>query len=210
MMNKKYTHALTLGFLTPYYDFIVNFAGFGRTIYEKIAGYISPKAGDKILDVGIGTANLALIINRKYPKVNIIGIDPDENILKIARRKVQKEKLSIKLTQAVAQNLPFVDNSFDFVISSFVIHHIPKQFKRQAFLEMKRVLKRNGKVVIVDFGIPKNFVTNIILSLFSLIEDVGPNKKGLIPRLLKEVGFSDVEEIGSKFGLISFYRAIKI
>ena len=95
-MNKKdFTNALTLGFLTPYYDFITNFAGFGPAIYKKITDYISPKAGDKILDVGTGTANLAMTIKRKYPNLEVVGVDPDENILNIAKRKVAKEKLPI-------------------------------------------------------------------------------------------------------------------
>ncbi|OGD89574.1 hypothetical protein A2693_02490 [Candidatus Curtissbacteria bacterium RIFCSPHIGHO2_01_FULL_40_12] len=209
-MNKKdFTNALTLGFLTPYYDFITNFAGFGPAIYKKITDYISPKAGDKILDVGTGTANLAMTIKRKYPNLEVVGVDPDENILNIAKRKVAKEKLPIELLKGFAQQLPFRDNTFDFVVSSFVIHHIPKPFKKRAFIEMKRVLKKEGTAVIVDFGIPKNFFANIVILIFSLVEDVGPNRQGLIPRLLKEVGFRDVEEIGSKFGVVSFYRARK-
>ena len=209
-MNKKdFTNALTLGFLTPYYDFITNFAGLGRIIYEKIAGYISPKAGDKILDVGTGTANLALTIKRIYPKVKIIGVDPDTKILEIAKRKVTKEKSPISLVQAVAQDLPFKNNTFNFVVSSFVIHHIPSPFKKQAFLEMKRILKREGVIIIVDFGIPKNFLADFLISIFSLVEDVAPNRQGLIPRLLKEVGFTNVKEVASKFAVVSFYKARK-
>lgn len=209
-MNKKaFTNALTLGFLTPYYDFIANFAGFGPAIYKKITDYINPKAGDKILDVGTGTANLALTIKRKFPKVELIGVDPDAKILEIAKRKITKEKPSISLVQAVAQDLPFKNNTFDFIVSSFVIHHIPRPFKKQTFLEMKRVLKRNGEAVVVDFGIPKNFIASWLLSLFSIIEDVGPNKKGLIPQLLEEVGFKNVKEVASEFAVVSFYKAQK-
>lgn len=209
MKQKDYTEALTLGFLTKWYDSIVNFLGFGQRYYAKAAGHIQPKDQDRILDIGTGTANLAIVIKRKYPKVKIIGVDPDKKILEIAKRKIKKEVLDIELVNAPAQKLPFPSESFDFVVSSLTIHHIPKMFKRESFLEMKRVLKKNGTILIVDFGIPKNLLANVISFMLSLIEDVGPNRKGLIPPTLNELGFKDVQEIESKFGLISFYKARK-
>lgn len=209
MKKETHTNALTLGFLTPFYDSIVNFLGFGNYFYRKIASQIDPQSRGSILDVGTGTANLALTIKRRCPKAKVIAVDPDENILKIARRKIQKEKIDINLVKAYAQKLPFNSGTFDWIVSSFVIHHIPKPFKKQAFLEMKRVLKPEGKILIIDFGQPKNILANLVTWLASFVEDVGPNRKGLIPMLLSESGFKDIKELDSKFGLISFYKARK-
>lgn len=209
-MNKKdYTQALTLEFLTPWYDSIVNLFGFGKSFYTKIASHVDPDSRSSILDVGTGTANLAITIKRRSPKAEVVACDPDEKILKIAKRKIQKEKIDIKLVKALAQKLPFDNGSFDFVVSSFVIHHIPKPFKRQAFLEMRRVLKPHGTILIIDFGEPKNILANLVTWLASFIEDVGPNRNGLIPTLLTESGFKEICEVDNKFGLISFYKAIK-
>lgn len=209
MKQRDYTQALTLGFLTKWYDSIVNFLGFGKRYYAKVINYIDPKTQNRVLDVGTGTANLAIAIKRKYPKIKIIGIDPDKKILEIAKRKIKKEGLDIELVNVPAQKLPFSSESFDFVVSSLTIHHIPKLFKRGAFSEMKRVLKKNGAILIVDFGVPKNILANVVSFILSLIEDVGPNRKGLIPRALNDLGFKDIQEVEDKFGLISFYKAKK-
>ncbi|MBI2031713.1 MAG: class I SAM-dependent methyltransferase [Candidatus Levybacteria bacterium] len=209
MKRKDYTQALTLGFFTGWYDSIVNLMGFGKRYYAKAADYIQPGDRDSILDVGTGTANLAIAIRQKYPRVKVTGIDPDKEILEIAKKKIKKEKFDIELINTPAQKLPFPSESFDFVVSSLAIHHIPKSFKKESFSEMKRVLKRNGVILIVDFGIPKNFFADIISFILSLLEDVGPNRKGLIPNALNDLGFKDIKEVGNKFGLISFYKARK-
>ena len=209
-MNKeKHIKPLTLGILTPFYDLIANFFSLEK-FYKKIAGQIAPESKGHILDVGTGTANLAIAIKRKSPKTKILGIDPDGKILEIAKGKIRKEKLDIKLLKAFAQKLPFKKQSFDYVVSSFAIHHIPSHLKNQAFYEMHRVLRSGGTILIIDIGKPKNLLAKIAGTVFSLVESVGPNLRGFIPQALKEVGFGDVEEIESKFGLISFYRARKV
>ena len=209
MNRKDHTQALTLGFLTPFYDSIVNFAGFGKYFYTKIASHIDPVSKASILDVGTGTANLAITLKKRSPKTKVTAVDPDEKILKIAQRKIQREKIDIKLIKAPAQKLPFDSGTFDFLVSSFVIHHIPKLFKKQAFLEMKRVLKPNGTVLLIDFGSPRNLPARFITYLASFIEDVGQNRMGFIPKTLREVGFKNVQEVESTLGLISFYKAKK-
>lgn len=208
MNNKGHIKPLTVGFLTPFYDSVIKIFSFEK-FYTKIADQINPSSKASILDVGTGTANLAIAIKKRFPKVEILGIDPDEKILKIAKEKIKKEKLDIKLIRAFAQKLPFKKQSFNYVVSSFTIHHIPSHLKNQAFLEMYRVLKLGGTILIIDIGVPKNLPAKIAGTVFSLIEAVGPNLRGFIPKALKEVGFQNVLEIENKFGLISFYRAVK-
>lgn len=208
MKSKGYVPALTFNFLTPWYDFLSNIR-YSESYFRRVAGYIRPKNGDSILDVGVGTANLAIALKKIYPNVTIVGVDPDEHILKIAKNKIYRKRLDIKLIKAFAQKLPFEDNSFDFVVSRLTIHHIPKQFRKQAFLEMKRVLKKNGVILIIDIGVPKNLLARMITYVLSLIEEVGPNRKGLIPQLLKELQFKQIEEVESRFGILSHYRGRK-
>ena len=209
-MNKeKHIKPLTLGILTPFYDLIANFFSLEK-FYKKIAGQIAPESKGHILDVGTGTANLAIAIKKRSPKAEILGIDPDEKILKIDKSKIKKEKLDIKLVKAFAQKLPLKPKSFDYVVSSFAIHHIPSHLKNQAFYEMHRVLRSGGTILIIDIGKPKNLPAKIAGTALSFFEAVGPNLWGYIPKALKEVGFDNVKEIESKFGLISFYKASKI
>lgn len=208
MKRIEHTKPLTVGFLTPFYDCVIKVFAFEK-FYQTIADQIPPSGKKQILDIGTGTANLAIAIKKRSPKAEIVGIDPDEKILKIAKEKIQKEKLDIKLVRAYAQKLPLKLQSFNYVVSSFAIHHIPSHLKKQAFLEMHRVLRSGGTILIIDIGVPKNLPAKIVGTVFSLIEAVGPNLRGFIPKALKEVGFRDVKEIESKFGLISFYRAQK-
>lgn len=209
MNRKDHVKPLTVGFLTPFYDSIIKIFAFNK-FYQRIADQIPQNKKVDILDVGTGTANLAIAIKKKSPNAEILGIDPDEGILKIAKGKIKKEKLDIKLVKAFAQKLPFKKQSFDYVVSSFAIHHIPSHLKGQAFYEMYRVLRSGGTILIIDIGVPKNLPAKIAGTVFSLIESVGPNLRGYIPQALKEAGLRDVKEIESKFGLISFYRARKI
>ena len=208
MNRKEHIQPLTVGFLTPFYDSIIKLFAFYK-FYQKIASQIPKDRKTHILDVGTGTANLAIVIKKRSPNAEILGIDPDEKILKIAKSKIKKEKLDIKFVKAFAQKLPFKKQSFDYVVSSFAIHHIPSHLKNQAFSEMYRVIKPGGTILIIDIGVPKNLPAKIVGAVFSLVEAVGPNLRGFIPEALKEAGFGDVEEIESKFGLVSFYRARK-
>ena len=208
MNRKDHIKPLTVGFLTPFYDSIIKIFAFEK-FYQKIASQIPQNKTVHILDVGCGTANLVIAIKKRSPKAEILGIDPDEKILKIAKEKIQQEKLNIKLVKAFAQKLPLKSNSFDWVVSSFAIHHIPSHLKNQAFYEMHRVLRSGGTILIIDIGVPKNLLAKIAGTVFSVIESVGPNLRGFIPKALKEVGFRDVKEIESKLGLISFYKARK-
>src|SRR3990167_437606 len=208
MNRKDHIKPLTVGFLTPFYDSIIKIFAFEK-FYQKIASQIPQNKTVHILDVGCGTANLVIAIKKRSPKAEILGIDPDEKILEIAKSKIQKEKLDIKLVKAFAQKLPLKSKSFDWVVSSFAIHHIPSDLKSQAFYEMYRVLRSGGTILIIDIGVPKNLLAKIAGTVFSLVEAVGPNLRGFIPVGLKKAGFRDIKEIENKFGLISFYRATK-
>ena len=208
MNRKDHIKPLTVGFLTPFYDSVIKIFAFEK-LYQKIASQIPPDKAIHILDIGTGTANLAIAIKKRSPNAKILGIDPDEKILKIAEEKIKKEKLDIKLVKAFAQKLPLKSKSFDYLVSSFAIHHIPSDLKGQVFYEMYRVLRSGGTILIIDIGVPKNLLAKIAGTVFSLIESVGPNLRGFIPKALKEVGFYNVKEVESKFGLVSFYRARK-
>src|SRR3970282_2301611 len=131
MNRKDHIKPLTVGFLTPFYDSVFKIFACEK-FYKKIASQIPPDKAIHILDIGTGTANLAIAIKKRSPKAKILGIDPDEKILKIAKEKIKKEKLDIKLIKAFAQKLPFKKQSFDYVVSSFAVHHIPLNLQGHA------------------------------------------------------------------------------
>lgn len=104
------------------------------------------KEGDRVLDVGVGTG-LSLSL---YPSTcEVVGIDLSPEMLEQAQKKVKKYNLShVKLMEMDASKLSFCDDSFDHVIATFVISVVPDPVK--VISEMKRVNKKDGKLVIVN------------------------------------------------------------
>ncbi|HHV23174.1 MAG: class I SAM-dependent methyltransferase [Methanosarcina sp.] len=98
----------------------------------------------KILEVGIGTGR-----NLKYYPAGcrVIGIDKSEGMLQRAREKVKGRK-NVTLYPMDAEHLDFPDNSFDYVVTTFVLCTIPDPVK--ALKEMRRVLKPSGELVAVE------------------------------------------------------------
>lgn len=99
-----------------------------------------------ILDVGTGPGIVAIMLAELGH--NVIGVDFSEEMLDTARENASNFNLDVKFRKGDAERLPFVDGSFDAVVSRYVLWTVPGPEK--AIAEWKRVLKPGGKVVIVD------------------------------------------------------------
>lgn len=150
----------------------------------------------RILDVGCGTATLALLIKNAHPNVTVTGIDGDEKILQIGRSKAEKTGLVITLTEAMAFSLPYADESFDRVLSSLMFHHLTRENKVRAFNEVNRVLRNGGELHIADFGKPHNLLMRIVSLPWRLFggSSGADNLQGLLPSMMRESGFIHVRE----------------
>ena len=84
----------------------------------------------------------------------IYGIDYNDKMLKITENKIKKLNITAKLSQGNVEKLPFPDDTFDTVINTMAFTGYPDGDK--AMIELKRVLKRGGKLLLVDFDYPKN------------------------------------------------------
>lgn len=126
-----------------------------RASYRKLVAMTGVGPGDRVLDVGSGPGYLArLAAERVGPGGRAVGIDASEPMVELARR--QSTGLpQCRFEHAGAQNLPFEDRSFDAVLSSLAIHHLPDDERDTAFAEMFRVLRPGGRIVIADFRPPK-------------------------------------------------------
>jgi ubiquinone/menaquinone biosynthesis C-methylase UbiE len=109
---------------------------------DKTRGYFQDIKGKKILDVGCGKGRYSYWFI-KYG-ADVFGIDPVAEFLKIACRNVDRAKFCA----ASALDLPFRDNSFDYVCCIEALQHISNTQK--AISEMSRVLKSGGKIIIID------------------------------------------------------------
>lgn len=110
------------------------------------------KPGDTLLDVGIGTG-LSLLAYPGYCKV--FGIDISSKMLEKARQRVEEYNLKqVELFEMDASHLKFPDDSFDHAVMAFIISTVPNPLK--VLLEVKRVLKDGGNILIVNHFQNKN------------------------------------------------------
>lgn len=209
---KKHIPPLRFNWLTPIYDPFIRFTMRENVFKPVLLEETGIAEGMRVLDVGCGTATLVLMIKRAYPGADVVGIDPDEGILKTARIKVRESGLSIALDKGSAVSLPYADASFDRVVSSLVFHHLTSAEKRTAAREIFRVLRPGGLFLLADFGRPHTSLMRIISLATYYLEEAADNISGRLPELLREAGFSDVHEtrsFGSLFGTVTFVAAKK-
>ncbi|HOU95762.1 MAG TPA: bifunctional demethylmenaquinone methyltransferase/2-methoxy-6-polyprenyl-1,4-benzoquinol methylase UbiE [Bacteroidales bacterium] len=140
------------------YDFLNHFLSFRadilwrRRAIKSVEKTLNPSF---ILDVATGTADFAIEATRLNP-VKITGIDISEKMLELGRKKIIKKGLTekIELVYGDVEHLPFDDNSFDLVMSSFGVRNFSDTFK--GINEMARVLRKGSCMMILEFSMPSN------------------------------------------------------
>src|SRR5437763_1510553 len=103
----------------------------------------------RLLDVGCGTGRFLDFCKQAWPRLPVAGLDMSEAYLAEARRHL-KNSCWVDFVLGKAEALPFADASHDAVTSVFVFHELPPQVRRDAFRELSRVVKRGGRLVIID------------------------------------------------------------
>ena len=130
----------------------------------EIAKYSSPK---KILDVATGTGDIAINLS-KIKGSKIEGVDVSGNMLKIARKKIDELKIdNIVLKTCEAENLVFEDNHFDIVSIGYGVRNFSNLEK--GLSESYRVLKKDGKLIILETSIPENLIIKFLYSIITSI-----------------------------------------
>jgi len=141
------------------YDFLNRLLSLGQDIRwrSSLKQFLPKTENQTILDLATGTGDVLIILTKDNPKISRgFGIDPAVKMLDIGREKIKHAHLDniLMLQQGDAQALTFLDESFDCVTISFGIRNIPDL--RLALLEMYRVTKKGGKVLILEFSKPEN------------------------------------------------------
>jgi ubiquinone/menaquinone biosynthesis C-methylase UbiE len=111
------------------------------------------KAGDKVIDVCCGTGAQVL----EYGRHGIVatGIDSSQSMLKIATRNRMRQKaVNVSFQLADATDLPFPDGYFDYASISSGLHDTGKPIRYQIISEMKRVVKQDGALILIDYRVP--------------------------------------------------------
>lgn len=168
------------------------FAGRRRRIFGSLVSLGGVQPGDRVLDVACGPGYLTrLAADAATPGGTALGIDASPTQIGYAQRVTRLENCTFRTATAEALDEP--DESFDVVLSSLAIHHLPEDVRLQAVREMQRVLRPGGRVVIADYQPPRGRLGR------HLIEAVaGPamshNPVHLLAPLVRDAGFEQVTE----------------
>jgi ubiquinone/menaquinone biosynthesis C-methylase UbiE len=124
-----------------------------RRFRERLIGLAGLEPGDSVLDTGCGTGTLAIAAMRHVgPTGTVYGIDASPQMIARATRKGAKAGAPVVFQVAAAEQLPFPNARFDVVLSTLMLHHLPRNTRQQCAIEIRRVLKPGGRVLVVDFG----------------------------------------------------------
>jgi ubiquinone/menaquinone biosynthesis C-methylase UbiE len=147
MSSQAFTPAMGRFAPTRFYDPVVALTR--ERLWRALAAmYVAPRPDDVIADVGCGTGSLALLLSRVEPRAQLIGLDPDPDVLAVARHKAAATDAAVEwrvgMGDALVESLGA--NSVDTAVSSLVLHQCPVTMKRAVLASMYAVLRPGGKV----------------------------------------------------------------
>ena len=184
-----------------------------------------------ILDVAIGTGDLAIEIMRQQKADEVVGIDLSEQMMRIGQQKVDKAGLNerIRFLKASALDMPFDAGCFDAVTCAYGARNFSDL--DAGLREMQRVLRPGGQLMILEFSYPSNrliawaydlYFTHILPTIGRLISGdktaysyLNRSVKAFVDapemcRHLANAGFQSIESIPLTYGITTIYTARKL
>ncbi len=225
--NKKNQVRRIFETIAPRYDLLNHLLSFGCDIYwrKKALRLTGVNKNSILLDAACGTGDMA-IEAKKLGVKKVFGCDFSLNMLKLFQKK--KEWVKTCLVQATAENMPVKDNSVTNITVAFGVRNFYDI--GSGFRSFHSVLKKEGKLTILEFALPKNFffatVYNFyfkkILPLTGRIISGDKEAYSYLPKsveefdekidlkkLLIETGFTDVRDSRLTFGIVQVIIASK-
>jgi len=218
--------------IAPYYDFLNHLLTLGIDISwrKKAIDQLKDAQPANILDVATGTADLPIMMMKRMKPTKVVGLDISKEMLEVGHKKVGKNGMenAIELVYGDSENLPFEDNSFDAVTVAFGVRNFENLEKGLA--EMRRVLKPQGKMVVLEFSKPTifpfkqgfNFYFKYILPLIGRITSKDPKAYEYLYRsvqafpdgekfvnILQKTGFNNNQCKPLTLGICSIYTSVK-
>ncbi|PIV16620.1 MAG: bifunctional demethylmenaquinone methyltransferase/2-methoxy-6-polyprenyl-1,4-benzoquinol methylase UbiE [Flavobacteriales bacterium CG03_land_8_20_14_0_80_35_15] len=230
-LSKKAQVAQMFDNISKKYDFLNHFLSMGIDVgwRKKVVKIIGKQNPNSILDIATGTGDLAIML-ADLKVSEIVGLDLSEGMLAVGTEKVKAKHLSkvIAMIQGDSENLPFEDNRFDAITVSFGVRNFENLTK--GLSEILRVLKPQGKLVILEFSKPESFIMKHLYGFYSsvILPFLGkliskdrsaytylPESVAAFPygkafnQILKNVGFNAIENQPVSFGIATIYSASK-
>jgi demethylmenaquinone methyltransferase / 2-methoxy-6-polyprenyl-1,4-benzoquinol methylase len=219
--------------IAPSYDFQNSFLSLRRDIYwrKSLAEILQLDQGGVVLDVAVGTAETALAISLRYPRVQVVGVDFSPAMLGVGRKKIVDRgyQKRIQLTAGDGRQLPIKSCSVNAVTISFGIRNVEERYL--ALAEFHRVLKPGGRLYIMEFSYPDqpllyqlyrfyfdyilppvgNLIsrTNYAYSYLADSVDSFPRDEQFVAEIA-EAGFSDLKIKKLTFGISKIYQGHKV
>lgn len=213
--ERVYTPALGLSALTPLYDTAIALLTRESIWRPALVRTIRLKAGERLLDVGCGTGSLAALLATQAPGAMVLGIDPDPDVLRQARAKASRHGVNVGFHEGFLSKA-FLESQapFDVITSSLVLHQVPLEGKAEILSMIRMGLKPGGRICIADYGLQRTplmrFLFRWTVQRLDGIADTQPNAEGILPVLIRRVGFANVDEVKvlpTPTGSISIYVA---
>jgi ubiquinone/menaquinone biosynthesis C-methylase UbiE len=206
--HRNFIPAAGHDWLLPLYDPLTRLLG-AEKARERLVEQAGLRSGQRALEVGCGTGSVTLLVKRRNPEVDVVGLDPDPKALERARRKAARGGLSIQFDQGFGDRLPYADACFDRVFSSLMLHHLELSDKLRMLREIRRVLRPDGRLELVDF-VPAAKTRRLLPRLLHTDERLKDNAEPRVLALMAEAGFGDSRCLGHEHTLVgraAYYQA---
>ena len=191
--KKRYDRAAALYDIFEFPMEAMAFSRWRQLLFERLEG-------NRILEVGIGTGKNI----RYYRERRVIGIDISLKMLEKAKEKVKNLGKNVELIQCDVEALPFKNDIFDAVVSTYVFCSVENPVK--GLRELHRVLKPGGRVYFLEHMRCENEIGGVILDMLNpMVRFFGPEINRRTVDNIKKAGFRIVKE---KWLLTSIFRFI--
>ncbi|MFF4507484.1 class I SAM-dependent methyltransferase [Streptomyces sp. NPDC001401] len=174
------------------YELCGDLCFFGRRgrAFSRLAELSGAEPGDRVLDVGCGTGYLTRrMAARIGPDGSVTGVDPSPPVLDYARSKRQRPgSAPCTYQQGIAESLDAPDASYDTVVTSLMLHHLPEELRPTALREMHRVLRPGGRLLVAEFRPPRGGIGRHLVH-GAAGHAMSHNRIDLLDGLITDAGF---------------------